>query len=180
MHETVFVLGLGETLKFFYDYDKPKIGVNDIYRKVKTEVVVCVDNPGKFIPDRLDVIKNSTPKIFFSHLPKLEQLVKSFHWNAPLISVNHRVTIFKDNTIYSSNNSTFVACSLAHVMGFRNIVIYGADFNTHSKLKGEYAINKIVNDFAWLHQNLESKGVNLMVGHRASRLSDVLPIHQTA
>ncbi len=173
MIETIFVLGLGESLKFFKDFDKPKIGVNDIWSRVKTEMVVCIDRPVRFNAQRLATIKNCKPAIFFTQLVNWKASIKDSHyWKATITSDK---TSFSDKKIYYSNNSTFVACNVAYLLGAKNIVIYGADFNTHSKLKGE-SIKTIIKDFSWLNENLKKRGVNMYVGHKASRLSEVLPL----
>jgi hypothetical protein len=175
MNETIFVLGLGETLKFFKDFDKPKIGVNDIWSRVKTEMVVCIDRPEKFETQRLEVIKNCKPEIFFTYTPEWKKYFnESYFWKAPIVSLKTRT--FDNKTIFHSNNSTFVACSIAYLLGTKNIVIYGADFISHKKLKGASTIQNITKDFAWLRDNLKDNGVNLYVGHQASRLHDVLPL----
>ena len=41
----VAVLGLGTTLKFYKEGFDLTIGVNDIWSRVKTDHVVCVDPP---------------------------------------------------------------------------------------------------------------------------------------
>jgi hypothetical protein len=173
MKETVFVLGLGETLKFFRDYDKPTIGVNDIWSRVRTEIIVCVDAPFKFDEKRKRIISGSDPSTFYSHL---------YDWKAQFpetfskIKLNNPGGEFKEKLIYQSNNSPFVACSIAYTLGFKNIVLYGVDFNSHKKLNGYDTLKRINKDFLWLNENLKTRGVNMFVGHRASKLSDILPL----
>jgi hypothetical protein len=173
MLETVFVLGLGETLKFFKDWGKPCIGVNDIWAKVRTEIIVCVDAPFKFDERRRKVIANSDPEIFFSQTTDWKaQFPETFK----KIKLENPKGVFKEGVIYQSCNSPFVACSIAFNLGFKNIVLYGVDFNTHKKLKGHYILKSIHEDFTWLNNKLKERGVNMYVGHRASRLIDVLPL----
>jgi hypothetical protein len=176
LNETIFVLGLGETLKFFKDFDSPKIGVNDIWSRIKTEIVVCIDRPEKFTPSRLSVIKSCSPKIFFSYLNDWRDSKKeSYYWKASIKGVQ-KGEIFKEGVIYHSVHSPFVACNIAYLLGAKNIVMYGVDFMSHSKLKGANAISKIVSDFTWLNENFKQRGVNLYIGHSASRLSETLPV----
>lgn len=174
MNETIFILGLGETLKFFNEFDKPKIGVNDIWSRVKTEMVVCVDSQNKFDSKRLQTIKESKPEKFYSHIKDWGKVFNGSFNHLPI----HPVGIFKEDKVYYSNNSPFVAASLAYTLGYKNIVIYGADFNSHTKLKGLHTFNKILSDFKWLKENLNQRGVKLMVGHRASRIAQVLPLYK--
>ena len=176
MNETIFVLGLGETLKFFKDFNSPKIGVNDIWSRVKTEMVVCIDRPNRFSGQRLQTIKECSPQIFYTFLPEWRAYKPdSYYWKAPIKSVGKNEN-FKEGVIYHSVNSPFVACNIAYLLGAKNIVMYGVDFMSHPKLKGNSAISKIIFDFNWLNNNLKKRGVNLYVGHSASRLSGILPV----
>lgn len=176
MNETIFVLGLGETLKFFKDFDKPKIGVNDIWAKVKTEMVVCIDRPEKFTASRLQIIKSCSPQIFYSYLDTWRQFKnESYYWKAPIKGIEKN-EVFKEGVIYHSLHSPFVACNIAYLLGAKNIVMYGVDFLSHSKLKGASAISKIVSDFAWLNENFKKRGVSLCIGHPASRLNGTLEL----
>lgn len=176
MNETIFVLGLGETLKFFQDFNAPKIGVNDIWSKVKTEMVVCIDRPERFTSSRLEVIRSCTPQIFFSYLDDWRASKQSsFYWKRKIKGLGKN-EIFQGNTIYHSLHSPFVACNIAYLLGAKNIVMYGVDFISHSKLKGSSTISKIVSDFEWLRDNLSKRGVNLYIGHQASRLSGSLEL----
>ena len=65
----IAVLGLGTSLELFVkqDYDLC-IGVNDIWRYVDTDVVVCLDNEKAFTPGRLRVINECHPKAFYSQI----------------------------------------------------------------------------------------------------------------
>ena len=123
MNETIFVLGLGETLKFFKDFQSPKIGVNDIWSKVETEMVVCIDRPEKFTDQRLKVIKSCKPKIFYSYLDNWKESKKeSYYWKAPTKGLEKN-ELFKEGVIYHSLNSPFVACNIAYLLGAKNIVM---------------------------------------------------------
>lgn len=73
-------------------------------------------------------------------------------------------------------NSPFVACNIAYLLGAKNIVMYGVDFMSHSKLKGSSTISKIVSDFEWLRDNLKERGANLYIGHEASKLHGSLEL----
>jgi hypothetical protein len=174
--KTIFVLGLGESLKFFRDFDSPKIGVNDIWQVVETECVVCIDEPLKFTSSRLAVIKSCNPKIFYSPLEDWRPFKKSSHyWKMPTRGIAQG-EVFKENLIYHSVNSPFVACNIAYLLGAEEIVMYGVDFLSHSKLKGAFIMERIIKDFTWLNDAFKARGVKLFVGHGASRLSEILPV----
>jgi hypothetical protein len=173
--KTIFVLGLGETLKFFRDFDSPKIGVNDIWAKVKTEMVVCVDPPRRFTASRLAVIKTCTPKMFYSNIDDWKEFKDCFYWKTATHGII-KDQPFNENHIYHSVNSPFIACNLAYHLGAQQIVMYGVDFLSHSKLKGTLIMEKILKDFSWLNENYKKRGVTLYVGHAGSRLAEILPL----
>jgi hypothetical protein len=176
LNETIFVLGLGETLRFFKDHNAPKIGVNDIWSKVKTEMVVCIDRPEKFTTPRLNTIKDCTPKIFYSYLDDWRNSKPSSHyWKAPTKSIL-KGEVFHEGTIYHSLNSPFVACNIAYLLGAKNIVMYGVDFMSHSKLKGSTAISKIISDFQWLNESIKKRGSTIYIGHTATKLNGALEL----
>ncbi len=173
MDETIFVLGLGQTLKFFKDLDKPQIGVNDIWGHVQCEIILCIDDMHKFDRERLATIKNSKPKKFITHLPEWK---KVFNGSTEIVKLSPISEPFNSQKIYYSVNSPFVAASLASTLGYKNIVLFGVDFLTHKRLTGVNILSRVIKDFKWLHDNLKKEDINLFVGHRASRLIDVLPL----
>jgi hypothetical protein len=65
----IAVLGLGKSLALYTGAEDFAIGVNDIWRAVQADYVVCVDRPDRFTPERLAVIKDCTPLRFYSQLP---------------------------------------------------------------------------------------------------------------
>lgn len=178
MDETIFVLGLGETLKYFRHFDRPSIGVNDIWKHIPTKQIMCLDAKDRFSPERLKTIRTSWPDVFYSHLKEWEPHFKS-HFNHLPLNMGHdkagKEFIF--GKVFYSNNTPFTACSLASTQGFKNIVVFGADFNTHPLIKGPVIVGETIKHYKWLHENLKGHGVNLYVGHRQSKLSQVLPVY---
>ena len=65
----IAVIGLGESWKLYKEeeYDL-SIGVNDVWRNVKTDVLVCVDPRKNFTADRLKTIDESKPTAFYSQI----------------------------------------------------------------------------------------------------------------
>lgn len=173
------VLGLGETLKEFTPRpDILTIGVNDIYREIKTDHVVCVDPPGVFHPDRMNVIRSSTPIKFFSFFvewelffPRNFSLMKRNPPRSSLMGLNKH----PDRVCYSIC-SPYVACVKAYQMGSDEIVLYGVDFKTHEKIKGNAKLAIIQRDFTNLYNELKKKNVNLYVGTENSFLSTFIPL----
>ena len=67
----IAVLGLGASLAEFTadraSFDTT-IGVNDIWARVQTDYVVCLDMPDRFTPERLQVMNACRPRAFYSQL----------------------------------------------------------------------------------------------------------------
>ncbi len=65
----ISILGLGPSLALFIkdDYDIC-IGVNDIWRSVETDIVVCLNPRKDFTPDRLKYIDGCKPQVFYSQI----------------------------------------------------------------------------------------------------------------
>jgi len=65
----IAVLGLGPSLELFVKEDQDLcIGVNDIWRFVDTDAVVCLDHRKVFNTDRLKYIDESRPQAFYSQI----------------------------------------------------------------------------------------------------------------
>lgn len=165
----VAVLGLGESLSA---YDPSKftfaIGVNDIWSKVKTPFVVCIDAPENFKTDRLRTILDCAPEVFYSHLPAWS--VKKMFRKISLNPERGQINLNKPYLYPASNNSTFVACAVAYSLSADEIVMYGADFNTHRYLSKDRNFDTARNHFVTLRDELKKKGVKLYVGSDKSRL----------
>lgn len=171
----VAVLGLGETLSEY----RPElfsfaIGVNDIWKYIQTPFIVCIDPPINFKEDRRKTIINSQPEYFFTHLDEWRGLQKNFK---PIQCNSERGKVdLKDVRVPISNNSVFVACAIAFRLGADEIVIYGADFNTHHYLAKDVNFKTASEHFATLRNELNKYNVKLFIGAKASRLSRVLPL----
>ena len=177
MHETIFVLGLGETLKYFTHFDHDAIGVNDIWKHIPTKYIMCLDSKVRFNEERLKTIRTSWPDVFYSHLEEWHQHFKSHFERLPLkMGPDRAGGKYIKGKLYYSNNTPFTACALAATQGYKNIVIYGADFNNHPHIKGAVLISTVLKDYRWLRDSLKPLGINLYIGHSKSKLSQVLPL----
>lgn len=170
---TTHVLGLGESLKEYKTDSNLTIGVNNIHSFVKTDYVVCIDQPHVFKEDRLNTILKTKCKGFYSHIDKWNHLD-----NFNLIKFNSgRGTLngFDSDKFCYSNNSTYVAVVLAYKLGAKNIVLHGVDFRTHKNFRGN-SFKRAIMDFRNLSIELNRRGVNLFVGSDWSALSEFLPL----
>ncbi len=158
----IAVLGLGESLSL---YDKEgfdlSIGCNDIWSRVKTDYVVCVDEPARFSPERLRAIEACRPLSFYSHLD-------SWAYREDFV----KITLQPDFPKYvcqldipdlpKSLCSPFIACAVAY--RFHNpseIHLYGVDLLTHPQLSK--SIERIRLHFRNLKIELAKKGIPLII-----------------
>lgn len=176
---TVDVLALGESLSDYKHTGNITIGVNDIYsRGIKTDYLVLVDPPGRFEPDRLKSILDSKPKYFYSNNIEWSSMVSNFR-HMKLSNIRYSLKDLDEPYIYPySNNSAFSACVLAYKIGAKEIITWGADFNTHAVLSKPETKQRIKDTFKDLRKALNIRGVKLICGSKESILSEVLPTFQ--
>lgn len=159
----VTVLGLGQSLELFnpesYDFT---IGVNDIYRKVKTDVVVCLNRTRDFPAERLKWITDCNPKAFFSQIVSWDVkqgFVKiDFEPGYP-----DRYIDVTRKRLWKSYFSPFVAVQIAYkYYDATEIHIFGVDMTNHPLLNGELC-RKIKTHFSLLRKDLERHNVKVIV-----------------
>jgi hypothetical protein len=164
---TIEVLGLGESLSEYKPNGNTTIGVNDIYSRVKTDYVVCVDTFEPFTHERLRTILNTKCKGFYTHLDCWKSVQ-----NYTEIKI-HRVAELDSELFRYSNNSPFVACILAYKLGAKKIILWGVDMNTHHALNGN-SRDKAISDYIKLKGDLKEKGCELVIGSPLSALHRIL------
>jgi len=159
----IAVLGLGPSLELFnpddFDYS---IGVNDIWGKVKTNAVVCVDDKKRFTGIRLQTIENCRPEIFYSQI---------INWDTQpgfkLIKLaRHYPDIFLDlSEINKSYISPFVACGIAFLYHqATEIHLFGVDLSTPlNRPLDRTHLNKVKLHFKNLKIRLEKEGCKLII-----------------
>lgn len=141
MIKKIAVLGLGSSLSLFQkkDYDL-SIGVNDIWRFVQTEVVVCLDHAKVFRQDRLNVINNCTPEKFYSQIVNWDFKKGFFKLN--LNSEYPENIVRLDTPKYEKSFcSPFVAAQIAYrEYDAKEIHIYGVDMVNHPHLDARLCV----------------------------------------
>lgn len=184
----IYVLGLGPTLEKFIPGDIPTIGVNDINRKLKIlgknhvcDHIIIQDKPSAFDFDRyMDIIKQPPKNTVYSPFKEYEDCFTNFiHLRTipyALSILDDPINKFNQWEIPSSLDSTFLACIVATRLGYKEIVIYGADFTNHPRLTDKFYTIK--NQYELLYLKLKSQGVKLYCASEKSRLSEVLPIYK--
>ncbi len=167
----VAILGLGESLSL-YDKDRfdLSIGCNDIWSRVKTDYVVCVDEPTRFSPERLRAIQTSEPISFYSHL-------NSWSERGDFIKITLQsyypsyICDLDVPDLPKSLCSPFVACAVAYKFHSPSeIHLFGVDLITHPHLSKN--IERIKLHFLNLKRALNGKGILLIV-HGNGALSEL-------
>jgi hypothetical protein len=167
----IAVLGTGDSIKEYkpeYDFS---IGVNDIWKIVKTDAVLCLDYPKAFKPERLRVINDCTPQIFYSSL---------VIWDTrPDFKKIEILPGYPDNfcqlntlALHKSYCSPFVAVQVAYKYhDATEVHLFGVDLTNHPHLNGELCV-KMKLHFKNLKKALEEKGCKLIV-HGQGILKDL-------
>lgn len=165
------VLGLGESIKDFKEYDGYRIGVNDIYRHTYCDRVIVVNDFRKLL-ERKHYIDTCRPldglwsqlRCWESHAEYRK--LKFQAWNG----------VFKDKTVFFGKSSPFIALTMAYSMGFKEIVLWGVDMVTHELIKDKTKVVEM-NNFSTFISHIEKRGVKVFKGSDYSHLK--LPIWQS-
>ncbi len=166
----VSVLGLGPSLSLYKPDGSITVGVNDIWSKVKTDYIVCVDYRFRFDPERLDVIDNSRPIKFITHLP-MDEKPKETDWVHMPNYERIKLLPYYPNEICQLNLpeypkslvSPFIACAVAFkYLHATEINLYGADMVNHPNIKADDQ-QRIINHFRNLKVALVQSGCNFIV-----------------
>lgn len=176
----IHILGLGESLSTYKPDEFETFGVNDIWKKVHTDYLLCIDFPKVFTEERRKIILASKPKIFFSHLDGSEvPREENYNWtqmpNFKKITFGSLLTI-ESGEVPKSNNSTYCAVCIAYQIGYEKIIMHGVDFKNHHQLNKNGNFEKAMRDFKTLYDYLKSKNINLFVSSKISSLSDFIPV----
>jgi hypothetical protein len=170
----IAVLGLGQSLEEYAadsNNYSAAIGVNDIWSRVQTPYVVCVDRLSCFTPERLAVIQACRPMAFYSHL--------DFDKNVPIWGLRPDFVKIELQPYYptyvcqldtpqlpKSHCSPFVAAVIAFkLLHADEVHLYGVDLVNHPNLKPA-TCERIKLHFANLKRALADVGCGFVVHGR--------------
>jgi hypothetical protein len=129
------VIGLGPSIDLFHPEDfEMTIGVNDIWSRHPVPAVVCVDHRNAFTPQRLAVIENCRPSVFYTqmncweHKPGYKKIT---------IEPGYPDLICRLDQIgfQKSFCSPFIACQIAYrYYDAEEIHLFGVDMTNHPHL----------------------------------------------
>ena len=131
----IAVLGTGPSITGFVasDYDW-SIGVNDIWKFVKSDDIVCLNSPREFNADRLRVINTSTPNAFFSQMVIWDTRPDFVKINLRL-GYPDRLCVLDDIKYEKSFCSPFIAAQIAFkYYHAKEIHLFGVDLTNHPYL----------------------------------------------
>lgn len=130
----IAVLGLGPSLELYEGGYDLTIGVNDIWAKVQTDHIVCVDNPNRFTPERLKVINESNPVRFYTQLSTWSHRADVYPIELQEQYPNY-VCVLNIKAVPKSLCSPFVAAAIAYKYhDAEEIHLYGVDLLNHPLL----------------------------------------------
>jgi len=168
----IAVLGLGPSLEEFIkeDYDLC-IGVNDIWRYVDTDAVVCLDQRKVFNADRLKYIDECKPKAFYSQIVNWDTR-SDFHKIDFLPGYPDHVCHLDRREYQKSYCSPFVGVQIAFkVYSADEVHLFGIDLLDHPHLD-RILCAKIKRHFKNLKAALLDKNCPLIV-HGEGILKDI-------
>jgi len=156
------------------------IAVNDAFKWGHPADWLLVCNwPMKFTSHRLNIIKNSTPKQFFSSVDQWST------WFPNMVKIRLSSWdghLYKDRPDFftSSHTSPIIAMSMAYKQGAKDIILWGVDFVDHGTFNPENPQTKTeVRTYKAMCEALKKEGVNVWLGAKGSLLEEFLPIWTT-
>jgi hypothetical protein len=195
MIKSIAILGCGESGQH-WDGQSESIGVNDCWKfGHPTDYLMVIDPPGRFTPARRKIIQNSKPKHFITdskawlrhfYGEKAERIKsgteKFIHCiNGPQL-MTYPFGIWKGKIVHGKvqhwYSSPFPAMSLAYLLGYKEIILWGVDFKTHKSWnpskKAELAFQ--LQGYKEFVKALNEVGVKVYLGHHDSMLIEFLEV----
>lgn len=168
----IAVLGLGPSLNLFNPADfELSIGVNDIWRYVKSDIVVCVDKRSIFGNERIKFIDDCKPKAFYSQVVNWDTR-PDFHKIEILHTYPDKICSLDLPAFQKSFCSPFVAVQIGYrYYNGREIHLFGVDLLNHPHLDNALC-GKIKVHFKNLKIALLENGCKLIV-HGDGILKDI-------
>ena len=198
--KTCHILGCGESGQY-WDGQGESIGVNDCWKfGHPTDYLLVINAPGQFTADRRKIITESTPHHFITdsraflinRYPHAEQIKSRMDYKELFCTNGNQIIKYRfskwkgklEKFVQYSNTSPFAAISLAYILGYKEITLWGVDFITHRTWKAENPhMFEELDNYKALFKQLDEVGVKVYLGHHESLLNGIIPtwkIKQTA
>lgn len=153
------------------------IGVNDAFKFCyPTDYLLCCNWPTKFPIHRLNIIKASRPKTFYSNVEQW----RAFFPGMVKIRLNswdgHLYPTRRDE-FSSAHTSPFIAMSMAYKQGAKDIILWGVEFISHSTYDQHNPQTRAeVKVYKQMVESLNREGVNVWLGKEGSLLEEFVPV----
>jgi hypothetical protein len=160
----IAILGLGSSLSEFKAEDfNLSIGVNDIWRAVKSDAVVCINPVRDFKPERYKIIHECKPQAFYSQIVNYDKRPDFVKIDIISGYGADRYVNLDLPGYYKSYCSPFVAAQIGFkVYHAKELHIFGVDLVNHPVLNGALC-GKIRIHFINLKAALTAKGCQMIV-----------------
>lgn len=192
MIKSIAILGCGESGQY-WDGHGESIGVNDCWKfGHPTDYLMVINPANSFTPQRRKIIEKSTPHHFVTdsqtflrqHYDKADRIKPNMSFKELYCTngselIKYRFskwtgTLQKDRIQYS-NTSPFAAISLAYLLGYKEIILWGVDFKTHRTWKADNPhMFEELDNYKALIKQLWEVDVSVYLGHEDSLLYDNL------
>lgn len=168
------IIGCGITAKL-WNGEGYSIGVNDCWKYgLITDRLIVVNSLNKW-QDRRKVVLDSTPKdglysmiANFNHHPNYKHI-------GPMQRFRPNRFGIKPGVLYYSSTSPFIALSMAHNLGYKEIVLWGVDLVDHPNVK-DNSLRREIQQFDSFCKALLKEGTNVYLGSEFGALKDYLPV----
>ena len=171
MGKVVTVLGLGPSLNLYVPDGNISIGVNDIWSRIQTDYVVCLDKKDRFTLERLNIIEECRPIKFYSQIDDYFDRFDFCRIELQPYYPNHECQI-DIQQLPMSHCSPFVAAVIAYKYhDAEEIHVYGVDLVSHPNLDSNVC-GRIQRHFVNLQTALMGKGRKMVI-HGDAILKDI-------
>lgn len=163
---TCHILGLGPSIHDYKPNGDFSIGCNDTFKHHPSNYLICISS---LSAERDKIVMNSRPEKLLAfrnpyiHHPAYHYIGQMHAWR------NDRPCRLDKGMIWTSNNTPFIACVVAHNLGYKEIVLWGVDLIDHPNIK-ESALETAKRDFLQLNAALSKIGSRLYLGSGKSCL----------
>lgn len=163
------ILGLGPSIVNYKPDGNFSIGCNDSFRYASSNLLIVVSHLSQ---ERTRIVETSRPEKLlsfmpqWSHHPNYEYIGQIHRWRTDRPEINR----LDKGKIYTSNNTPFIACSVAFNLGYKEIVLWGVDFTDHPNIR-EGALETAKKDFESMQQAFQKNAASLFLGSKGSVLN---------
>jgi hypothetical protein len=153
------------------------IAVNDAWKfGHPTDSLLIANWPVKFPQHRLDIIKSSKPKQFYSHIDQW----RTYFPNMVKIRLNSwdgHLYKNRPDEFSSSQTSPFIALSMAYKMGATKIILWGVEMIGHMTYNKQNPETKMeLRKWRQITEAIQKEGVEVFLGAPGSALEEFLKI----